>query len=65
VADTTVHFPGHPDNPVSDADLEDKFRSLAEPVLGARRAAAVVDAVRDLIRLRDVSTLMALVRSGP
>jgi 2-methylcitrate dehydratase len=65
VADTTVHFPGHPDNPVSDADLEDKFRSLAEPVLGARRPAAVVDAVRDLIRLRDVSTLMALVRSGP
>jgi 2-methylcitrate dehydratase len=58
--DTTIYFPGHPRNPVSDADLEDKFRSLAEPVLGAERATAVVETVRSLDRLPDVSGLVGL-----
>jgi 2-methylcitrate dehydratase len=58
--DTTIYFPGHPRNPVSDADLEDKFRSLAEPVLGASGATAVVEAVRSLDRLPDVRGLVGL-----
>ncbi|MCR2793270.1 MmgE/PrpD family protein [Microbacterium sp. zg.Y625] len=33
-----VHHPlGEPENPLSDADIEDKFRTLALPVLGAAR----------------------------
>jgi 2-methylcitrate dehydratase len=59
--DTTIHFPGHPRNPVSDADLADKFRSLAEPVLGADRAAAVIEAVAALETVPDVAELVRLV----
>ncbi|ALM82257.1 MmgE/PrpD family protein [Bordetella sp. N] len=35
---------GHPDNPVSDAGLTEKFRALAEPVIGVTAAAALLDA---------------------
>ena len=59
--DTTIHFPGHPRNPVSDADLADKFRSLAEPVLGADRATAVIETVAALETLPDVGALIHLV----
>lgn len=34
---------GHPENPVSDARLEEKFNSLVEPVLGADKAAALLE----------------------
>jgi 2-methylcitrate dehydratase PrpD len=32
---------GHPDNPMQDAHIEEKFLALAEPVLGARARAAL------------------------
>jgi 2-methylcitrate dehydratase len=59
--DTTIHFPGHPRNPVGDADLEDKFRSLAEPVLGTDRATEVIAIVRSLDVLPDVGSLVRLI----
>jgi 2-methylcitrate dehydratase len=59
--DTTVYFPGHPRNPISDADLADKFRSLAEPVLGAERAAEVVATVGALESLPEVRALVRLI----
>lgn len=34
---------GHPDNPVSDRGLEEKFQSLVEPVLGKERTKALLD----------------------
>lgn len=34
---------GHPENPVSDAGLEEKFNSLVEPVLGTGKAAPLLD----------------------
>lgn len=40
-AETAVIL-GHPENPVSDAGLEDKFRSLVEPVLGEARAKSLL-----------------------
>ncbi|MFD3775490.1 MmgE/PrpD family protein [Streptomyces sp. NPDC058612] len=39
---------GGPGRPLSEADLEEKFRSNAEPVLGKARAEEVVAAVRSL-----------------
>ncbi|MBM9460341.1 MmgE/PrpD family protein [Nocardioides sp. zg-536] len=43
-----VHTPkGEPTNPLTRADLVDKFRRLAEPVLGAARTDEVVSAVLD------------------
>jgi 2-methylcitrate dehydratase len=63
LSDTTVHFPGHPANPVSDADLEEKFRSLAEPRLGPARASAVAALTRDLAGLASVRDLTRLLAS--
>lgn len=59
--DTTVYFPGHPRNPVGDAELAAKFRSLAEPVIGPARAAEVVDTVAALESLPDVHALVRLI----
>jgi 2-methylcitrate dehydratase PrpD len=36
---------GTPENPLSDAELQAKFRDLVEPVLGAARADAIIDRV--------------------
>ncbi|MDQ1247803.1 MAG: hypothetical protein QG597_2174, partial [Actinomycetota bacterium] len=51
------HCLGSRDNPMSGADLEAKFRSLAEPVLGSPGAERVVDLVRHLDDLPDVGEL--------
>jgi 2-methylcitrate dehydratase len=64
LSDTTIHFPGHPANPVSDADLEEKFRSLAEPRIGSARASAVVARTRDLAGLPSARDLMRLLASS-
>jgi len=40
-AETAVIL-GHPENPVSDVGLEEKYRSLTEPVLGKERADALL-----------------------
>lgn len=42
---------GEPDNPVSDQALEDKFRRLCTPVLGAAGVDRTIAAVRDLTDL--------------
>jgi len=60
LTDTTIYFPGHPNSPIADDDLEEKFRSLAAPVLGATKADAVIDAVRDLAAHDDITTLTGL-----
>jgi 2-methylcitrate dehydratase len=61
---TTIYFPGHPRNPISDEDLEAKFRSLATPVVGAESAGAIVEQVRRLPELTEVTGLMALLSRG-
>lgn len=56
-----VDYPkGSIQNPMSDQELRGKFESLAGPVLGARRAAALADAAMDVERLKDISSLMKL-----
>lgn len=56
-----VKFPtGHAKNPMSDDLLKDKYVTLAEPVLGAERTAAVYDAVAKLESLTDVRDLVKL-----
>ncbi|WP_021596982.1 MmgE/PrpD family protein [Actinomadura welshii] len=56
------HPKGHPLNPMTDAEIESKFRRLAGPVLGAERATAISKAVRALQDTQDVGTLTALLR---
>ena len=49
---------GHAQNPMTDADIETKFRDLAEDVLGKVRAAG---ALETLWRLDEVSRMAAVV----
>jgi len=56
------HAVGSLERPMSDAALDDKFRSLAEPVLGAARTAALLQAARAVGGARDLRGLAALAR---
>lgn len=48
---------GDPDDPLSDAEIEAKFRALADPVIGAARSRALAEAVARLDALEDVRAL--------
>lgn len=62
VASRRVDWPkGYPQNPVSPADLERKFRDLATTALDGPTAERIVELVAGLERLNRVDGLMALV----
>ncbi|RJQ09615.1 MAG: MmgE/PrpD family protein [Dehalococcoidia bacterium] len=54
------HATGSPENPMSDAHLEAKYRALATPVLGERDAEALLRAAWTLDQAPDIRALMAL-----
>ena len=53
---------GSPENPLSFAELEEKFRRLAEPLLGEERCAQVVAATRGFEGLDSVEPFVAPLR---
>lgn len=56
-----IDYPkGSIQNPMSDAEMQSKFESLAVPVIGAKRAASLAEQVLALEKVRDVSELMKL-----
>ncbi|MBI3810089.1 MAG: MmgE/PrpD family protein, partial [Nitrospirae bacterium] len=58
-----VDYPlGHPRNPLSDREIEEKFRRLAAKMLARARAGRVIDMVWRLEVLEDVGTLMPLLK---
>ena len=57
------HAIGSLERPLSDAQLEVKFRDLAEPVIGNVQAGKLIDACRQLGESRDVEMLVAAARS--
>ncbi len=58
------YFKGHAKRPLSDEEVERKFRALAEPLLGRRGADAVLATVWKLEQLADVRDLLKLLRFG-
>ena len=56
------HFRGHPDNPMTDAELEDKFRALAAPRLDRRSCDAILARLWALETLPDIGELVDLLR---
>jgi 2-methylcitrate dehydratase PrpD len=56
------HAIGSLQRPMTDADLEGKFRTLAEPVIGAQRSAELIAACWKLGTAADVCALAALGR---
>jgi 2-methylcitrate dehydratase len=60
----TVEVPlGDVDRPMNDEQVQQKFLALATPVLGARQAGQVVQAVTALERLPSIGSLMALLQA--
>jgi 2-methylcitrate dehydratase len=56
-----VEFPrGHAHNPMTDAEVEKKFRLLVEPRYGKERAGRILAACWELEKLRRVEDLMGL-----
>jgi 2-methylcitrate dehydratase PrpD len=56
------HAIGSLQKPLSDADLEAKFHSLADPVLGAQKAGALIRECWNLAKAKDVKALVAAAR---
>ncbi len=58
---TTVVYPrGNPENPLSDDDLRAKFRSLTARIVGEKSCRALQDAILDVARARDLTSLTHL-----
>jgi 2-methylcitrate dehydratase PrpD len=53
---------GEKENPMSSPEVEEKFLSLAAPVLGDGRARSVIDEVRVLEERKSLDELLALLR---
>jgi 2-methylcitrate dehydratase PrpD len=59
-----AHVPwakGSPQNPMTRDDVVDKFRAVAEPIIGAARADSIVTLVDELIELPDIAELTTLI----
>jgi 2-methylcitrate dehydratase PrpD len=59
------HPRGSPENPLSRAQIEGKFRTYAEGVLSATAIAGTIDAVANLEKLGSVRKLMEALRAPP
>jgi 2-methylcitrate dehydratase len=55
---------GHPENPMTPADYERKFRALAAPVLSEAQTNALLDRLWHLEEIRDVGEVLALTVPG-
>jgi 2-methylcitrate dehydratase len=54
---------GDPRNPLTDAEIEEKFAALAEGVLSSKAQTKVRDAVWNLEKIGSISKLMALIKA--
>jgi len=61
ILEDEVTFPrGHARNPLTDAEVETKFRALAEPLLGQARIAEILDRCWNLEQQTDIGALLRL-----
>src|SRR5216683_4349199 len=51
---------GHPKNPMSDSEVEEKFQKLTRRILDKSRARRILDAVWNLERAKDVSKVVSI-----
>ncbi len=51
---------GHPMNPMTDADVEEKFRSMVGKFMGEKQMRQIIDTVYNLEKLNDIGDLLKL-----
>jgi hypothetical protein len=59
---STVASRGTPENPWGEAEIVGKFRRNASPIIGADRAAELVDLVPKLAQMKDAGKVARLCR---
>jgi 2-methylcitrate dehydratase PrpD len=64
LSERLVTYRGHPDDPMSDAEMEAKFRQCAGRRLSERRVDAAVEAIWRLDKLADLGPLLAAVQGS-
>jgi 2-methylcitrate dehydratase PrpD len=57
-----VHFKGTPQNPLNRSEVEEKARKLTRAIFSEAKLERLIDAVRNLESIKDVSTLGDLLR---
>ncbi len=55
-----LHPKGHPMNPMTDADVEGKFRSMAGKFMGEKQMSEVITTIYNLDKLDDIGKLLKL-----
>lgn len=58
-----IHFKGTPGNPLSRTEVEHKARKLTQNILPANRLERLIESIERLEKVKDVSTLGALLRA--
>ena len=51
---------GHPKNPMSDQDVEEKFHRLTRKILDKNHARRILDAAWNLERAKDISKVVSM-----
>jgi 2-methylcitrate dehydratase len=51
---------GHPNNPLGDSEIEEKFRELTKGFIGRKKADSIIDFAWDFERAKDVGRLFSL-----
>jgi 2-methylcitrate dehydratase PrpD len=64
VSKRLVSYRGHPDNPMSDEEMETKFRRCAARRLSDKRVNAAVEAIWGLDKLASLELLLAAVEGA-
>jgi 2-methylcitrate dehydratase len=59
-AEQVDHPRGHPKNRMTDAEVEEKFRRLAEPLLAKKQIDAILSRLWDLERVKSVGEIVSL-----
>ena len=62
LVETSSYPKGHAKNPMTDAEVEQKFRKLCDRKVSSNQCEAIVDAVWKLEAVRDIGELLDLVR---
>src|SRR2546426_1778051 len=60
VSKQVEHHKGHPKNPMSDQDVEEKFLRLTRRILDKNRARRILDATWNLEKAKDVSKVVSM-----
>ena len=64
LSELVIHFKGTPRNPMRQRDVEDKARKLTRAILSERQLGRLVETVKNLEKIHDVSSIGALLRKA-